>query len=271
MAVKPADAPTNVGETVTSPPEFNEQVDLTVVIPCYNEEASLAYLHKTLGAFMDASRGSLRLDFIFVDDGSTDATWNRLKALFGHESNCEFVQHAENLGIAAAILTGVKHGEADLVAVVDADCTFDPMQLMDMVPMMTEGIAAVAASPFHARGRVANMPRWRLTLSKGAALLYRCVLHHQFSSYTSCFRVYRRSATKDISVYKLGFCGVAEILARLDLAGYRLVECPADLQLRLLGESKINLAKTVIDHVQLIVRLAAARWLKIPLPRGFRP
>ena len=118
---------------------------------------------------------------------------------------------------------------------------------------------------------MSNVPGWRLALSRGAAFLYRCVLHHQFSSYTSCFRIYRRTAIAELSVYNLGFCGVAEILARLDLAGYRLVECPAELQLRLLGESKINLAKTIVDHVQLIVRLAAARWLKIPLPTGFRP
>ena len=153
-ATKPSATAASVDERVASPSEPVERVDLTVIVPCYNEEASLPYLQKTLRAFGAASRDSLGLQFVFVDDGSVDATWNRLDALFGPESNCKLLRHSENRGIAAAILTGVKHSETDLVAVLDADCTFDPMQLRDMVPMMSDGIAAVSASPFHARGRV---------------------------------------------------------------------------------------------------------------------
>lgn len=245
--------------------------DLTVVVPCYNEEASLAYLDRTLAAFAEAHRAALRLRFVFVDDGSTDATWDRLETLFGRRRDCTLLRHARNRGIAAAIVTGIARAESELVAVVDADCTFDPMQLGEMVRLMGPDVAAVAASPFHASGRVANVPPWRLALSRGAAFLYRCVLNHQFSSYTSCFRIYRRSAVADIGVWKSGFCGVAEILARLDLAGHRLVECPAALETRVLGQSKINLLRTIADHLHLLGRLACARWLGIPLPEGYRP
>ena len=243
---------------------------VTIVIPCYNEEASLAYLDKTLASFSAAGAVSLTPDFIFVDDGSSDTTWEKLNNYFGHRADCTLLRHPDNQGIAAAIITGFNSATSDLVAVIDADCTFDPLQLLEMIPMMSEDIAVVAASPLHSGGAVANVPEWRLLLSKGAAFLYRTVLHHQFTSYTSCFRVYRRSAVADLSIYNTGFCGVAEILARLDLAGYRIVECPAELETRLLGQSKINLLKTILDHLQLITRLAAARWLKIPLPGGFR-
>tara|TARA_R110001592_G_scaffold331190_2_gene613886 strand:- start:110 stop:442 length:333 start_codon:yes stop_codon:yes gene_type:complete len=106
-----------------------------------------------------------------------------------------------------------------------------------------------------------------MLLSRGAAFLYRCVLRHQFTSYTSCFRIYRREVLDGMSVYFDGFCGVAEILARLDQRGYALRECPAELQVRVLGHSKINLASTIVDHLHLISRLACARWLKLPLPQ----
>ena len=268
---RPAMADAQPTIPVATTPSFGSQVPLAIVIPCYNEEASLEYLRKTLANFSTASARSLRPQFVFVDDGSSDSTWCKLESLFGTRADCTLIQHGKNEGIAAAILTGIKQATTELVAVVDADCTFDPMQLNKMVPMMTDEVAVVAASPFHSRGTIANVPRWRLLLSKGAAFLYRCVLHHQFSSYTSCFRVYRRSAVSDLAVYKKGFCGVAEILARLDLAGYRLVECPAELEIRLLGRSKINTMKTIIDHLQLILRLAAARWLRVPLPDGYRP
>jgi polysaccharide deacetylase family protein (PEP-CTERM system associated) len=246
----------------------DKQTELSIVIPCYNEEASLSYLNKTLDNFCVASAGSLRPNFIFVDDGSRDTTWNKLNAYFATRPDCRLVRHERNKGIAAAIITGFKNSTSDIVAVLDADCTFNPVQLIDMVPLLRDGVAAVAASPLHFQGSLANVPSWRLMLSKGAALLYRSVLHHKFTSYTSCFRVYRRSAVAELSVINQGFCGVAEILARLDLAGYRIVECPAELETRLLGQSKINLLKTIIDHLRLIARLAAARWLKIPLPNS---
>ncbi len=245
-----------------------ELTELSIVIPCYNEEASLSYLNKTLANFSTASRGSLLPNFIFVDDGSHDTTWDKLNAYFADRSDCKLVRHAKNEGIAAAIITGFKNSTSDIVAVLDADCTFNPIQLIEMVPMLSDEVAAVAASPLHSQGSLANVPGWRLLLSRGAAFLYRSVLHHKFTSYTSCFRVYRRSAVADISVSNYGFCGVTEILARLDLAGYRIVECPAELETRLLGQSKINLFKTIGGHLHLIARLAAARWLKIPLPDG---
>ena len=254
--------PTGAPESITT------GIPLNIVIPCYNEEASLAYLHNTLGKFIAASAGKLRPKFIFVDDGSSDTTSEKLSAYFGDRADCALYSHQENQGIAAAIITGFKHASADLIAVIDADCTFDPMQLIEMVPMMRDGVDIVAASPLHSRGAITNVPKWRLLLSQGAAFLYRLVLHHQLSSYTSCFRVYRRAAVTDLAVYNRGFCGVTEILARLDLSGYRIVECPALLNTRVLRQSKINLAKTITDHLRLAGRLAAARWLKIPLPEN---
>lgn len=241
---------------------------LTIVVPCYNEEAALAYLHRTLMNFIAVTNLTLKPNFVFVDDGSSDTTWEKLQTLFGSRDDCVLRRHPANRGIAAAIITGFEAATSDLVAVIDADCTFDPLQLAEMVPMLVDDVAVVAASPLHAGGRIANVPGWRLLLSRGAAFLYRLVLHHQLTSYTSCFRVYRREAVRHLSIYNTGFCGVAEILARIDLAGHRIIECPAELQTRLLGQSKINLLKTVGDHLRLITRIAAARWLKIALPRG---
>ncbi len=244
------------------------RAELTVVVPCYNEEASLSYLSETLTKLKDESATRFSLSFVFVNDGSTDATENILQSLFGQNPDSKIIAHTENRGIGQAIITGFSQAETEFVAVIDADCTFDPLQLPDMFQLMDSDIAAVAASPFHQRGHVANVPEWRLLLSRGAAFLYRLVLNHQFSGYTSCFRIYRTDAIKGMTVANPGFCGVTEILARLDIAGHKLVECPAELHIRLLGQSKINLFRTTVDHLKLIVRIGAARWLGIPLPSG---
>ncbi len=152
------------------------------------------------------------------------------------------------------------------MAVLDADCTFDPDQLPAMLDLLKDDVDVVSASPAHAAGAMKNVPRWRAALSYGAAALYRRVLRHRLTSYTSCFRLYRRRVIAGLTLSEPGFCGVAEILGRLDLAGCRIVECPAVLETRVLGYSKIRVLRTMQDHVRLLLRLAACRWLGLPLP-----
>ena len=149
---------------------------------------------------------------------------------------------------------------------IDADCTFDPAQLPAMLALMTDGVDVVSASPAHDAGAMKNVPRWRAAMSRGAAMLYRRVLRQRLSSYTSCFRIYRRSVVAGMVLSEPGFCGVAEILGRLDLAGRQIVEFPALLETRVLGQSKIRVARTVRDHLRLLARLAACRWFGRPLP-----
>jgi hypothetical protein len=90
-------------------------------------------------------------------------------------------------------------------------------------------------------------------------MLYRRVLHHQLATYTSCFRVYRRPTVADLQVTESGFLGVAEMLGRLDLRGGHIVECPAVLEVRLLGRSKMKTLRTIAGHLRLLLRLATDR------------
>lgn len=239
---------------------------ITVGIPCYNEEATLPYLDKTLQQFVKVFAATYDVRFVFVDDGSRDRTWERLQVLCGARSDCKLVRHAQNRGVAAAILTAIEQAETELVAILDADCTFDPLQLPRLTRMLTADVDVVTASPLHAQGEMVNVPGWRLLMSRGAAFLYRRVLHHRFASYTSCFRVYRRSRVLPMRLLNTGFGGVTEILARLDLAGARMVECPAVLESRLLGQSKINTLKTIGEHLRLLLRIALARLRHRSLP-----
>jgi glycosyltransferase involved in cell wall biosynthesis len=234
---------------------------VTVVVPCFNEESVLPYLAKTL-ARVTADLGSLYdLRFVFVDDGSTDRTWEVLESTFGARPDCRLVRHERNAGVATAILTGIREADTEVVCSIDCDCTYDPQQLRDLIPMLQDDVALVTASPYHSSGRVLNVPAWRLALSKGLSALYRRVLRQKLRTYTSCFRVYRRSAVLDLPIREGGFLGVAEMLGVLDLEGKRIVERPAVLEVRLLGHSKMKLARTVAGHLRLLFRLASARWM----------
>jgi glycosyltransferase involved in cell wall biosynthesis len=231
-----------------------------VVVPCYNEERVLFYLANTLRSVAAALGSDYRLTFLFVDDGSSDATWASLRRRFASRPDCALVRHGENRGVAAAILTGLRRAETEIVASIDCDCTYDPHQLRSMLPLLAPGVDLVTASPYHPAGRVRNVPSWRLFLSRSLSRLYSLVLHQRLATYTSCFRVYRRSAVTSLPVREGGFLGVAEMLGLLDLAGGRIVECPAVLEARLLGYSKMKIARTCAGHLGLLARLARLRW-----------
>lgn len=236
-----------------------EKVPVSIVIPCFNEEQTLPYLGNTLRSVRRELGGDYEVRFIFVDDASRDRTWNVLGSLFGGDAHCTLLRHRENQGVAAAIMTGIKHAETNVVCSMDCDCTYDPHELRRMIPLLKEGISLVTASPYHPQGKVLNVPSWRLLLSKTSSLLYRLVLRQKLATYTSCFRVYRRNDVADLSLDEGGFLGIAELLGRLDLQGRRVVEYPATLEVRLFGYSKMKLAKTIFGHLRLLFRLLAAR------------
>lgn len=242
--------------------EFGKSLEpVTVVIPCYNEESALPYLANTLRSVEAALRATgYSPEFLFVDDASRDATPQKIDELFGGWTNVRVVRHEKNRGVAAGIMTGLRAARTEIVCSMDCDCTYDPHELVRMIPMLGERVDLVTASPYHRQGAVRNVPGWRLFLSKGASWLYRRTLSSKLDTYTSCFRVYRRSSVADLPLSEHGFLGVAEMLGRLDLRGGNIVEHPAVLEVRLFGFSKMKTVRTIFGHLTLLSRLAKIRF-----------
>ena len=237
----------------------HEATPVTVVVPCFNEESALPFLRNTLLELVESLGRRYSIRFLFVDDGSSDATAAVLQRLFGDWPNVGVLRHSTNRGVAAAIRTGVRAAETEVVCSIDCDCTYDPHQLADMIPRLTGDVDMVTASPYHPDGEVRNVPAWRLGLSKSLSRMYRVVLHERLATYTSCFRVYRKSAVERLALRHGGFLGVAELLGRLDLEGGRIVEHPAVLEVRMLGHSKMKIARTILGHVRLLADLGWSR------------
>ena len=239
----------------------NPKSKISIIIPCYNEEAALPYLSNTLRSVEEnLFENDYEPEFVFVDDCSKDKTLEKLNELFGQKENVKIVRHTENKGVAAGIITGLREAKTEIVCSMDCDCTYDPHELVKMLPLLTENIDLVTASPYHNLGGVRNVPQWRLFLSKGASFLYRRVLRSKLDTYTSCFRVYRRSSVVDLPIEEKGFLGIAEMLGRLDLNGGRIVEFPAVLEVRLFGFSKMKTARTIFGHLKLLSRLSKIRF-----------
>jgi polysaccharide deacetylase family protein (PEP-CTERM system associated) len=240
-------------------PEARDRLPVTVVIPCYNEELVLPYLANTLASVEEQLEKQYALRFLFVDDASVDGTWDALRRIFGGRPNCQLVRHPQNRGVAAGIMTGIRNAQTEIVCSIDCDCTYDPHQLANLIPLLSDDVAMVTASPYHALGQVVNVPGWRLSLSRGLSFLYRLVLRTKLATYTSCFRAYRRSAFEGLELSEGGFLGVAEMIGLLDRRGARIAEMPAVLEVRMLGRSKMKVLRTIAGHLRLWLRIAGWR------------
>lgn len=232
---------------------------VSIAIPCYNEESTLPYLAKTLERLEFELGDAWRPQFVFVDDCSSDETWATMQSIFGGKSNCKLVRHEKNSGVSAGILTGIRSADHEIVASMDCDCSYDPLELKRMLPLLVDGVDLVTASPYHPDGKVKNVPGWRLLLSKGLSQMYRCVLPTRLHTWTSCFRVYRKSVVEKLPLVENGFLGTAEMVAQLSLRGSKIVEHPATLEVRIFGESKMKTARTIRDHLRLIAGIVRQR------------
>jgi len=259
-----------ITDLITEPEPSTDAQEVTVVIPLYNEESNIAFLR---GNLMDVRRRlgrKYRIQFILVNDASTDGTRKQLEERFRNYRGCRIVHHDQNAGVAAAILTGIRAATTEIVASMDCDCSYDPNDLGKMIPMIASA-DMVTASPYHPEGKVFNVPSWRLFLSRTLSWMYSSILKSTIHTYTSCFRVYRKRAVESLPVTQGGFLGIAEMLIRLRLAGGRIAEFPTTLEARLFGESKMKILRTIRRHLGLLFELMGTPVPDVPAPVPVTP
>lgn len=256
-----AERPAPVPEVVAAPApgiDIGPAREATLVIPLFNEEMNVGYLRRTLKGFRARLAQRYHLHLVLVDDASTDNTWQLLGQNFGSDPDVTLLRHPENRGVAAALLTGLQAAPTEVVCSIDCDCSYDPDDLAGMLPLI-DNADLVTASPYHPKGHVLNVPKWRLFLSKSLSRMYSTILPDRVYTYTSCCRVYRKTKFADVQLANGGFLGVAETLIECMRRGGRVVEYPATLESRLLGESKMKIARTIFRHLAFVYALSAQR------------
>lgn len=245
---------------------------ITVIVPCYDENAGLPPLIDRLDGLLrtDGRRWSV----LFVDDGSGDATFARLLAAARRLPRTRVVRHPTNLGLGAALRTGFACVESPIVCTIDSDCTYPPEQLPALVALLQDGSEIATASAWHPNSQAAEGGRARIALSRSVSGVYKLLIGQDVHTFTCLFRAYRRDALMRIRFRSDGFASVAEIMLRSLLAGYRVRELPMRLGARRHGESKLKVGDAVMAHVSLITMtaaLVAARRMRHPLPRPRTP
>src|SRR5688572_1544600 len=132
---------------------------MTVVVPCHNETANTDALARALAAFLSEEGRSRALDFVLVDDGSTDDTRARLLAM-ATALPAQVAAHPRNLGLTAALATGSARARGELIAWFDSDLTYAPSILGQLAQACDGGADIALASCYHPQGGVEGVPRW---------------------------------------------------------------------------------------------------------------
>lgn len=125
---------------------------ITGVIPCFNEALSLSYFYKEICQVM-LEMQEVEFELIFVDDGSTDTTLEKMKELAKGDPRIRYLSFSRNFGKEAAIYGGMEHASGDLIVIMDADLQDPPALIKEMYLAITEeGYDSVATRRVSRKG-----------------------------------------------------------------------------------------------------------------------
>lgn len=128
---------------------------ITVIVPCYNEEASLHYFYEEIQRIA-AQMTETAFEYLFVDDGSRDGTMKVIRELAAKDKKVSYVSFSRNFGKEAAMYAGLRHAGGDYVVIMDADLQDPPSLLPQMYHAVTEeGYDSVATRRVTRKGEPA--------------------------------------------------------------------------------------------------------------------
>ena len=222
--------------------EVTNSPAVSVVVPVYNEEASLPILQEEFRRAL----GDLDYEIIFIDDGSVDGTAERIETAV----NIRLIRFEKNAGQSAAIYAGLTAARGATVVVIDGDLQNDPADIPRLLAEIACGADLVCGYRLKRRdtmmkrltSRVANAVRSRYT--KDGVRDTGCTL-----------KAMRRECVSAL----LPFKGMHRFIpALVKSAGYRLVEVPVNHRARRFGQSKYGLGNRALRAT---IDMFGVRWL----------
>jgi len=215
---------------------------LSIVIPVLNEADSLEGLHAELGEVAQAE--GYKLDVVFVDDGSTDGSWDVIRRLAEKDPQVRGIRFRRNFGKAAALSAGFAAARGELVMTLDADLQDDPHEIPRFLTEMTQhldvvsGYKKVRHDPWHKviPSRVFN---WLVSRMTGVVL-------HDHNCGMKC---YRRQIFDEVRLYGELHRFVPVLAAA---RGYRVGELVINHRARRFGRSKYGLTRIVKGFLDLL-------------------
>ena len=232
------------------PEPGSASLDLSIVVPVYNEEENLPLLWPEIREVLEPT--GLRYEVIFVDDGSRDRSAEIVRELRERDGRVRLVRLKANAGETAATDAGLKAVRGRHVVVMDADLQNDPHD----IPAMLQHLDQWDAVTGWRVNRAAGDSRVR-RLSSRIANRVRNRLSEETIQDSGCtFRAFRRECLRDIVLYK-GFHRFIPTL--LKIRGFRVLEVPVNHRPRRFGRSKYGIGNRAF---RAFVDLLVVRWMK---------
>jgi glycosyltransferase involved in cell wall biosynthesis len=208
-------------------------VKLSVVIPCYNEKATI----KEIIAAVQNS-GFESLEIIVVDDFSTDGSRELLQGELKSQID-QVLLHPKNMGKGAALRTGFKAATGDLVIVQDADLEYDPRDFLKLAVPILEGKADVVYGSRFAGGESHRVLYfWHSVGNAFLTLMSNMFTNINLTDMETCYKMFRREVIQSIDLKENRFGFEPEVTAKLARKGVRIFEVGISYSGRTYAEGK---------------------------------
>ncbi len=230
-------------------------MDLTVVIPLYNEEESLRELHQQLRSAI--GQMNVRYELLFVDDGSTDRSFQILRDLKHRDKHVKIVRFRRNYGKSAALSVGFEKAQGNVIVTLDADLQDDPGEIPALKKRLEEGYDLVSGWKKKRHDPLSKTIPSRLFNVVTAKLTG--IRIHDFN----CgLKAYRREVVKSIKVY-----GELHryIPALAHWAGFKVGETVVRHRPRKYGKTKYGFGRFWKGFLDLLTTLFTTRYFRRPL------
>jgi glycosyltransferase involved in cell wall biosynthesis len=229
--------------------------EVSVVIPVLDEEGTVAELARRVAEVLEEAHRDFEI--VFVDDGSSDATVERIRGAHGADPRVKLVRLRRNFGKAAALCAGFEASRGDVVITMDGDLQDEPAEIPNFLAKLDEGFDLVSGWKKQRRDPVSK--RWPSKLFNWATRKLAQVDLHDFN----CgFKAYRREVLDQIAVYGELHRYIPVLASR---KGFRVGELAVVHNARRHGYSKYGWDRYYKGLLDLITVLFITRYTRRPL------
>jgi glycosyltransferase involved in cell wall biosynthesis len=194
---------------------------LSVVVPAYNEEATLFEVVARLLAVQQAG------EIVIVDDCSTDRTGTIANQLASGEPRIKVAHHKVNAGKTEALKTGFALTTGQIVIVQDADLEYDPAEIADVIAPIIEGHADVVyGSRFLVRKGSRVLYFYHYLANKGLTFLSNLCTNVNMTDVETCYKAFRGEIIRKMKITSSGFGFEIEVTAKVAKLGVSIYEVP---------------------------------------------
>jgi glycosyltransferase involved in cell wall biosynthesis len=206
----------------------NPSHTISVILPCYNEEAILEENFKIINDYLLNS--SYNYEILIINDGSSDRTRELADELEKKIEHVRVIHHPCNLNLGRALQTGFQNSKGEILVVMDIDLSYSVEHIGLMVDKMLETSAdIVIASPYMHGGKVTAVPFGRKIMSKWVNKFMRLASQEKYYTFTGMVRAYRSSFILNVNLKTKDYEINPEIIYKAMILRARIIEIPAHL------------------------------------------